>query len=617
MPMANELKLNFLFLADSLATELKKLAFEKDMIGIESALNKLRDGLASAGNLQEFDLKDTFLELLMHNTPNINLLVAKTIAECTKAPEQRSKFSNSDILERLIELLTTTVTNRKESGSLELLIQLCRALGNIFYSNDDARNIIFHLDGGKALVQLFDISNSEIANQEELEMFLKVRSGVMSNYLLGNEELSQKAIELGIIEKIKVRIAESVEGVEHLLPLFSILTEQVSDLTFKPDILALITRTLKNSSNSDVVESCIELLLCQAESDEVKLLLAREGLCEHFFNSHEKYKTFVGNVEIKSLVKLSCDLIVLILTGDEAMHFLDKTPLLSYVRTWLESNDVDLMTTSILALGNFARTDDHCIRMVQDNMHVKLIEVLAKNNGPDDDVRLQHALLSAIRNLVIPKQNKVAMIEAGLVETILPMLEIHQPPVVFKLLGTLRMLVDGQDELALKILQNKKLVETLVEWARKTPDMVGVNSESSRLMAWLIKNGYRSREGIPDVEPLKSFAAVDGTIDTLVKMLLSAHLVMQNEALIGLTLLVAFIGDSLSKDLVLSALGQTLVDFIQRISEMDRTTNEIVENLNTLVSSLEKLDGLKATLSEHNIKDKLKTMPRIKELATL
>jgi hypothetical protein len=51
-----------------------------------------------------------------------------------------------------------------------------------------------------------------------------------------------------------------------------------------------------------------------------------------------------------------------------------------------------------------------------------------------------------LKNLVIPKVNKAAIIEAGLVDTILPMLEIHTPPVVFKLLGTLRMMVDGQGE---------------------------------------------------------------------------------------------------------------------------------------------------------------------------
>jgi hypothetical protein len=75
------------------------------------------------------------------------------------------------------------------------------------------------------------------------------------------------------------------------------------------------------------------------------------------------------------------------------MHFLDKTSLLSCMKTWLQSDDVDLMATSVLALGNFARTDEHCIRMVQDDMHIQLIDILTKNNGPEADVRLQHALV--------------------------------------------------------------------------------------------------------------------------------------------------------------------------------------------------------------------------------
>lgn len=210
------------------------------------------------------------------------------------------------------------------------------------------------------------------------------------------------------------------------------------------------------------------------------------------------------------------------------------------------------------------------------------------------------------------------MIEAGLVATILPMLEIHQPPVVFKLLGTLRMLVDGQTSLALELLGNQKLIEQLVEWARKTPDMVGVNSESSRLMAWMIKNGYRGNT--QDVTPLRVFTTIDGTVDTLVKMLLSAHLVMQNEALMALTLIVCNLADQkdqLSTTFIASSLGQTLVDFIQRISEMERTSNEVVENLNTLVSVLERLETVKKHLSEHNIEEKLKIFPRIQQLATL
>lgn len=136
--------------------------------------------------------------------------------------------------------------------------------------------------------------------------------------------------------------------------------------------------------------------------------------------------------------------IIISIISDESMHYLYSTSLLKNMEDWLDSEDVDLLTTGVLALGNFARTDSHCIYMVENKTMNKLLEVLAKNNGVKDDVRLQHALLSTLRNLVIPKPNKGAVIQAGLVETILPMLEIHQPPVVFKLLGTLRMTVDGQ-----------------------------------------------------------------------------------------------------------------------------------------------------------------------------
>lgn len=292
------------------------MVIDKDTKGIENVLVEL----SKTENFQSPELKDTFTDLLLiNNTPRINLLVAKTIAEITKSPEQRVKFSSNEILEKLLELLTLSITARSTSDDgIDLIIQLCRALGNIFFSNDDARNIIFHLDGGKALVDLFTISISDISNADDLETFTKVRSGVMSNYLLGNEELSQKAIEFGIVEKIKDRMEESSKGVEHLLPLFSILTEQVSDLIFKPDIISLITKTLKGS-NPEVVESCLELLLCQAESDEVKFLLAKEGLCEHFFNSVEDFMKILENEDTKHLVKLTCDLIVLILTGGKSI----------------------------------------------------------------------------------------------------------------------------------------------------------------------------------------------------------------------------------------------------------------------------------------------------------
>jgi hypothetical protein len=198
------------------------------------------------------------------------------------------------------------------------------------------------------------------------------------------------------------------------------------------------------------------------------------------------------------------------------------------------------------------------------------------------------------------------------------MLDYQQPPVVFKVLGTLRMLIDGQEALALKMLNNSQLIEKFVEWAQKTPDMVGVNSESSRLMAWLIKNGYRSRdkEGV-DSKPLKAFIDVDGSVDVLVKMLTSAHVVMQNEAVMALTIIALLIQDhqGLSKLLIEANVAEALADFIGRISETERITNEIIDNLGTLVTVLKKSEEMKGYLNDKGIDEK--KIPRMQELATL
>lgn len=374
---------------------------------------------------------------------------------------------------------------------------------------------------------------------------------------------------------------------------------------------------------------------------------------------------------------------------DESMHYLYNTPLLKYMEDWLDSYDIDLLTTGVLALGNFARTDSHCIEMVERNITTKLLgttkklefsiysrqaenfilkkissvslffaAILSKNNGIDDEMKLQHALLSALRNLVIPKENKSVIIQAGLVETILPMLKIHQPPVVYKLLGTLRMLIDGQAHLAHKLLENRALIEQLIQWCQSS-DCSSVTGESFRLMAWLIKHAYKEtahsvatpltttgsttakdsaattkNTTTPAVAPaaasvatatsrssLKTFIKTDSAVQCMVTMLASQHMVMQNEALIALCIMSSLFIQSqdndvnLAKILIDCDLGAKLADFIQR--NADSMTKEIVENVQTLITLLRTSDILMKHLNERNIDELLKTIPILTEYCTL
>ncbi len=202
-------------------------------------------------------------------------------------------------------------------------------------------------------------------------------------------------------------------------------------------------------------------------------------------------------------------------------------------------------------------------------------------------------------------------------EIIVPMLNLYQPAIVFKVLGTLRMLIDGQGDLSLKLLGDANLIERLVDWAFKSPDMTGVNSEASRLIAWLVKNAYRSRDGTVSLDSLNSFVKSKRSVEVLVKMLTATHVVMQNEAVIALTIIaIAFENSENFLSMLINAnLAGSIQEFIGRISEMERITNEIIDNLVSFISVLKKSEPMNKYLDEARIDEK--SIPRVKELATL
>lgn len=69
---------------------------------------------------------------------------------------------------------------------------------------------------------------------------------------------------------------------------------------------------------------------------------------------------------------------------------------------------------------------------------------MATHNKKDVDTKIQHAVLSTLRHLSIPAQNKSKLIEENIVEVLYGMINNDYYPVIFKLMGTFRMLVDGQ-----------------------------------------------------------------------------------------------------------------------------------------------------------------------------
>lgn len=226
-----------------------------------------------------------FLQLLTKADSNaLKEQIDRTIAEITKIDAQRKRFTNTAIMEELLKHLTVakqTSSNGSSSnasgplseGQLKVAIQSCRALGNICYNNEDARNIILKIDGDRQIVDLLDVKLNA-NNQMEVE-FGKFRGGLISNYLLGGEHLAQHAIELNILGKVEAIIDDCSADIERneeillttLQPL-SLLTENVADLNFSPKLNSQLAQILAASKHPDVAEICLEMLNYQAETGE-------------------------------------------------------------------------------------------------------------------------------------------------------------------------------------------------------------------------------------------------------------------------------------------------------------------------------------------------------------
>ncbi|XP_029926069.1 rap1 GTPase-GDP dissociation stimulator 1 isoform X2 [Myripristis murdjan] len=293
-------------------------------------------------------------------------------------------------------------------------------------------------------------------------------------------------------------------------------------------VAEVLTFQLKRAPDAERRHVILEVLGSLGESDTLKLQFAESGVPEAL---SEMIGGLQGGSDPHDLcsIKIASNLIVSLLLGDESMQkcFGEGSGLVYQdVLSWLQSSNTQLQLSGALAIANFARNDSNCIKMLDLGV-VPHILTLLEQHVDEGDVSVQHAGLSALRNLAIPATNKVRMLEDGVTERIKTLLRSDMPPVQFKLLGTLRMMVDGQEEAATVLGRDAVLLARVMEWC-DAKDHAGVRGEANRLLAALIRHSRN-----PEV--IHAVTKADG-VRHLISMASSEHVIMQNEALVALAI---------------------------------------------------------------------------------
>ncbi|XP_014476642.1 PREDICTED: rap1 GTPase-GDP dissociation stimulator 1 isoform X2 [Dinoponera quadriceps] len=582
--MEGETKYNIDELVDDLkhAMELETSQNEDECPNISRILDSMVDiSKTLTGETTELLIDEVFLTLLVHPSHQVIAKTAKVIAEIAKTDKGREKCINRKLIRALICLM------RMED--LDILTQISRALGNICFESENGKNLVKEENGLEVIITALKIGIM-LKNYEGGSLLRNVALGFLLNLLVDQESLYTQVLERNIIWMISTILEQdgiNDETAMHGLLTLSILND--ANIIFLDEKLTKILVDILTRDTSPVLSGIgLALLHGQAEDEKVKFLLAKEGVCELLLKLLEKHVPQCNDEETRCVLKVACNLIILILTEDDSMNLLyddSKGSVYKKLVEWLESNDEDLQLTAVLAMGNFARTDTHCKHIVEQGIHRKLLKLLRENGSKFDDIRCQHALLSALRNLVIPADNKPLILADGLIDVLYPMLDIPTFPVIFKLLGTLRIVIDGQKEAAVFLGRKEDLIKRAVQWCNI--DHPGVQGEANRLIAWLMNN---SRDKQIALSIMKY-----GAVQHLVNMLLAQHSLMQNEAILGLTILTGICLAESEKLLIAADFGHKMQVFFEaRANSLDI---HIVLNALMLLNSVVHSDQLKKHLT--------------------
>uniref|UniRef100_A0A8B9BAR3 Rap1 GTPase-GDP dissociation stimulator 1 n=1 Tax=Anser brachyrhynchus TaxID=132585 RepID=A0A8B9BAR3_9AVES len=377
-----------------------------------------------------------------------------------------------------------------------------------------------------------------------------------------NRDLQEELVKVGVISSL-VRILTDYAESEPLVHVDLLALCNLADLDTAKEALSKtkvaeqLVKQLRRAENHERLEIIFEVLQALAENDALKVQLVEAGVQEVLSDILLRLQ---GNSQAEDtcIVKAASDLIVSLFSSH-----------LSHL------------------LGFSSSLDGNCIRMVQVGVIHQLLDLLEKH-VESGDVSVQHAALSALRNLAIPVVNKVQMLEEGVAERIQALLRSEMPPVQFKLLGTLRMLADGQADAAEILGQDPMLLNRLVQWC-DVKDHAGVRGEANRLLASILRhNRSQVRVIVQEAQGVK----------LLVSMTTSEHAALQNEALNALAIASAIdLGIFHLKDLMEHE--SQLVQSLHRLLQDDNTTPEVKYNsMGLLCSLLNSEDKIKETLEQ-------------------
>ncbi|KAI8898642.1 armadillo-type protein [Globomyces pollinis-pini] len=416
------------------------------------------------------------------NSLDQQISLAKLIAELAKVDTTRSTFND---IPCLIQLLEKGI----DIASEDLIINLLRSLANLCYDYDDNRDKIYNIPGSIDIILKSFSINSKIKT---------IAFHAILNISMDNELVQAALITGGVLNQIQIAIqpletqimtSETNDSIIGLKVLSSVLeSDKGLDELFKilqstSASMKLMNEHFKSTEIEDAeydfiieyMDAVSVVLETISENNPAQDLIYSVKLMDHMIDFINIWPDYVpmeqSEINLKT-VKIAISKIITTVTHSDyiMIEVLKHPSTVSHFINWMEAKDVpsdadlddDVRMTGALCIGNLARSDESCYKLVYDHHIVsplvKLLKVESERLKSDSIerteskhlIRVLHAVIGAFKNLSLAEKVRSEVGELETINTIVSLFELdHLKLIYVACIGIIRNLCAGDNDINL------------------------------------------------------------------------------------------------------------------------------------------------------------------------
>ncbi|KAG1525503.1 hypothetical protein G6F49_006426 [Rhizopus delemar] len=459
----------------------------------------------------------------------------KYLADAARTVPVRTPLGEANIIRDLATLL-----QRVPYQQTNFQIQALRVLGNLCFDNESNRKRV------KEAGVISTVSPCLKSQNKELVRFLcgfYLNSSM--NYAPIQIELSECGAAKALIELINIDNKEDDGTMTMAIKILDGLVAEdearkmIADTFTVKRYIKKIRHDLVNLDDLDNLQNLLDTLLQiimddDALQNEIIDLGALDPLLDFLSNTSIETDLDAEDKEKLSEIKKAVMRVVIYATStDSKMDSLyNNQHILSRFLAMMSSPIDVVQQCAVYALGNLARSDEHCIELVE---KYKLSKYLLDLFQKTENATFQYAILGCLKHLCLPVSNKPVIGEDGCISIVSQMLEESKDMLKrnqFLTIGIIKLLCNGNYKNASEVV-SKGVLSLIVSFIKRVDDPAA-KSEATRVITNLIKTIWVEKNN----NNLRNKLLETSTIEPIAELICTSQFpILKNDGIMALTLI--------------------------------------------------------------------------------